>query len=235
MKSLHTELKETRLQKGISLEDIYRETKIRTSFIQRMEEGDFSIVPEPFIRAFLREYAEVVGLDPNRVIEKYEGKSVSLREEPPQLENIQPFTPHVHTHSGTPPSVSQPDNTTPVSRRSSTVKPNARPKSAYPACAHTRGDPANRGANDASAHPEIPASEGTGEHVSPAPSPEPPKTRITVTIDETVKPEGEVRDTGPLFPEEEPRTSRTIIFGMFILLIIIATLAILFINGKLSF
>ena len=211
MKSLHTELKETRLQKGISLEDIYRETKIRTSFIQQMEEGDFSIVPEPFIRAFLREYAEVVGLDPNRVIAKYEGKPVSLRGEPPQRENIQP------------PSVSQPDNTTPVSRRSSTVKPNARPKSA------------NRGATDASARPEIPASEGTGEHVSPAPSPEPPKTRITVTIDETVKPEGEVRDTGPLFPKEEPRTSRTIIFGMFILLIIIATLAILFINGKLSF
>lgn len=211
MKSLHAELKETRLKKGISLEDIYRETKIRTSFIQRMEEGDFSIVPEPFIRAFLREYAEVVGLDPNRVIAKYEGKPVSLREEPPQREDIQQ------------PSVSQPDNTTPVSRRSSTVKPNTRAKSA------------NRVTIDASARPEIPASEGTGECVSPAPSPEPPKTRIAVTTDETVKPEDEVRKTGPLFPEEEPRTSRTIMFGLFILIIIIATLAILFINGKLSF
>ncbi len=32
------------------------------------------MVPLPFIRAFLREYAEVVGIDPNLVMSKFDKK-----------------------------------------------------------------------------------------------------------------------------------------------------------------
>lgn len=63
----------------------------------------------------------------------------------------------------------------------------------------------------------------------------PAKTRIMVTIDDAAKPKAEARKTGPLFPDDEPRNSRAFMLGVFILLIIIATLAILFINGRLSF
>ncbi len=81
MKPLHKELKDIRIEKGVTIEDISRETKIRASFLERMEDGDFNVVPEPFMRAFIREYAEAVGIDPARVIARHEGKSISVRDE----------------------------------------------------------------------------------------------------------------------------------------------------------
>jgi cytoskeletal protein RodZ len=81
MKPLHKELQDIRIEKGISLEDISRETKIRVPFLEKIEEGDFTVVPEPFMRAFLREYAETLGLSPDRVISRFEGKITTVRDE----------------------------------------------------------------------------------------------------------------------------------------------------------
>ena len=78
MKSLHEELKIVRLQRGISLEEIVKETKIRLDFLERIEEGDYTVTPTPFVRAFLREYAEVVGIDPNLVMQKLDKKIDSI-------------------------------------------------------------------------------------------------------------------------------------------------------------
>ena len=74
MKPLHKELKEIRLEKGIELKEISEKTKIRLDYLQSIEEGDFTVAPEPFLRAFLREYGEFVGVDPKLVILKYEKK-----------------------------------------------------------------------------------------------------------------------------------------------------------------
>jgi len=213
MKPLHAELRETRIEKGISLEDIYRETKIRTTFLERIEDGDYSIVPEPFIRAFLREYAEAVGLDPDRVIAKFEGKSLLVRDETPSKADVPP------------PPAALSGKTKTAQRRSPSRGTAAGAKSA----ARKEAKPP--------APPESPAPVSTGETASPAPEQpsEPPETRISVPAGEMSKPEAELRRTGPLSPEEEPRPSRTFIFGVFIILIIIATLVILFINGKLAF
>ena len=78
MKPLHEELKIVRLQKNISLEEIAKETKIRLDFLKRIEEGDYTVTPTPFVRAFLREYAEVVGIDPNLVMQKLDKKIDSI-------------------------------------------------------------------------------------------------------------------------------------------------------------
>ena len=80
MKPLHEELREIRLDKGVTLEKIHELTKINPSFLQKIEEGDFSILPQPFLRAFLREIAEVLELDPERVIMRYENKIHFIRE-----------------------------------------------------------------------------------------------------------------------------------------------------------
>ena len=80
MKPIHEELKELRLEKGITLEKIYDATKIRVTILEKMEAGDFSVVPEPFIRAFLREYSRVIGVDPERVIKRYENKVDFIRQ-----------------------------------------------------------------------------------------------------------------------------------------------------------
>lgn len=83
MKPLHEELKELRLEKGITLETINDSMKISMTILEKMETGDFSVVPRPFVRAFLREYAEVIGIDPGRVIARYENKTNFIIKAPP--------------------------------------------------------------------------------------------------------------------------------------------------------
>ena len=78
MKSLHEEIRELRLEKGISLEDISKITKIRIHILEKIEEGDFSIVPAPYIRAFMMEIAKVIGIDPKIALEKYEEKGFTI-------------------------------------------------------------------------------------------------------------------------------------------------------------
>lgn len=80
---LHEELKDLRLEKGITLETINDSMKISMTILEKMEAGDFSVVPKPFIRAFLREYAEVIGIDPGRVIARYENKTDSIAKKQP--------------------------------------------------------------------------------------------------------------------------------------------------------
>ena len=61
-----------REEKGISLDEISRETKISRRHLEAIEAGDFDKLPGPvYARAFLRHYAKAVGLDPEYVIEQY--------------------------------------------------------------------------------------------------------------------------------------------------------------------
>ena len=48
--------------------------RIRLDYLERIEEGDYTVTPLPFLRAFLREYAEVVGVDPQLVMQKFDKK-----------------------------------------------------------------------------------------------------------------------------------------------------------------
>jgi transcriptional regulator with XRE-family HTH domain len=58
-------LKEARQNKGVSLEEVEEELKIRSRYLQALEEEDFSIMPpEVYVRGFLRNYAVYLGLDP---------------------------------------------------------------------------------------------------------------------------------------------------------------------------
>jgi len=83
MKPVQEELKQIRLKKGISLAEISRKTKIRLDFLESIEEGDLSVTPMPYIRAFLREYAEIVGVDPHLVILKLDNKIESILTQKP--------------------------------------------------------------------------------------------------------------------------------------------------------
>jgi len=78
---LHEELKKIRLERGVSIERIHQATKIRMELLEKLEDGDFTIVPKPYLRAFLREYAEVVGIDPEYVMARLERRTVSTPEE----------------------------------------------------------------------------------------------------------------------------------------------------------
>jgi cytoskeletal protein RodZ len=65
-------LKKARLEKGISLEQLEEMTKIRKRYLEAIEEGDYNVLPGNFyVRAFIKNYAEAVGLDPNEVLTFY--------------------------------------------------------------------------------------------------------------------------------------------------------------------
>jgi len=77
MKNFFQEFKEHREQQNITLEDISDVTKINVSFLSALEEGDFDVLPDTYVRLFLRAYAKEIGLDPDEAIEKleiYQGK-----------------------------------------------------------------------------------------------------------------------------------------------------------------
>jgi transcriptional regulator with XRE-family HTH domain len=65
------ELAQARLAKGISLIDISAETRINLKFLEAIERGQFQILPQTYVRAFLREYALGLGLDPIDVLQRY--------------------------------------------------------------------------------------------------------------------------------------------------------------------
>ncbi len=66
------ELKIAREKNSLTLAQLANKTKIDIKFLEAMEHGDFSFLPELYVRAFLRNYAKMVGLNENKIIKKYE-------------------------------------------------------------------------------------------------------------------------------------------------------------------
>ena len=72
MTELGTYLKEQRETLGISLEQIQSTTKIQKRYILAIEEGDYKQLPGAFYaRAFIKTYAEALGLDVDEVFATY--------------------------------------------------------------------------------------------------------------------------------------------------------------------
>ncbi|MCE1189877.1 MAG: DUF4115 domain-containing protein [Ignavibacteria bacterium] len=69
---LSNELRDAREQAQLSLEQLARQMKIDIKFLQKIEQGDLSFLPELYIKAYLRDYAEFVGLDPVVMMKKYQ-------------------------------------------------------------------------------------------------------------------------------------------------------------------
>ncbi|WP_179134043.1 helix-turn-helix domain-containing protein [Halobacillus massiliensis] len=75
-------LQEAREAKQLSLEEVQERTKIQKRYLQAIEKNDFSILPGKFYtRAFIREYASAVGLDPEQVMEEHKSELPSTEEE----------------------------------------------------------------------------------------------------------------------------------------------------------
>ncbi|GFN31826.1 helix-turn-helix domain-containing protein [Paenibacillus xylaniclasticus] len=72
MSELGELLKKAREQRGLSLDDIQEATKIRKRYLEAIESGDYKVLPGTFyVRAFVKTYAEEVGLDPDDVLRLY--------------------------------------------------------------------------------------------------------------------------------------------------------------------
>lgn len=72
MSDLGQQLKNARQEKGLSLEDIQSITKIQKRYLESIENGEFQHLPGPFyMKAFVKSYAEAVGLDPEALLAEY--------------------------------------------------------------------------------------------------------------------------------------------------------------------
>ncbi len=86
---LGARLKEARLAKGLSLDDLQEVTKIQKRYLVGIEEGNYSIMPGSFyVRAFIKQYAEAVGLDPEEVLADYKQDIPGVQQE----EVVQAYT-----------------------------------------------------------------------------------------------------------------------------------------------
>jgi cytoskeletal protein RodZ len=69
---LGNRLKEARLAKDMSLDDLQKVTKIQKRYLVGIEEGDYSMMPGKFyVRAFIKQYAEAVGIEPEEIFAQY--------------------------------------------------------------------------------------------------------------------------------------------------------------------
>ncbi|MFS0553126.1 RodZ domain-containing protein [Brevibacillus sp. 179-C9.3 HS] len=88
MSELGQVLQRAREEKGITLDDIQRITKIQRRYLEAIERGHFHVLPGHFYaRAFIKSYAEAVGLDPNHILTHFQS---DLPAQPPteQVERL---------------------------------------------------------------------------------------------------------------------------------------------------
>jgi transcriptional regulator with XRE-family HTH domain len=82
MSDLGQLLRKARTERKLSLEDLQETTKIRKFYLEAIEEGNYKILPGNFyVRAFIKSYAEAVGLDPVEVLSLYQNVIPSSEQE----------------------------------------------------------------------------------------------------------------------------------------------------------
>ena len=90
---LAEELKQARINNHLSIQQLSNVTRIDIKFIEAMENGDFTYLPELYVKAFTKQYAQAVNLDENIIIKKFEAfsKGIPYEEELPKEEIKKPI------------------------------------------------------------------------------------------------------------------------------------------------
>lgn len=75
-------LKEERIAKGLSLEELQEITKIQKRYLVAIEEGKLEILPGKFYaRAFIKEYAAALGIDSSELLEEHKEEIPKVEED----------------------------------------------------------------------------------------------------------------------------------------------------------
>ncbi len=72
MPDIGNSLREARIRRGLSINDVEAVTRIRSKYLQALEENDFEVIPGPtFVKGFLRTYALFLKLDADLILSEY--------------------------------------------------------------------------------------------------------------------------------------------------------------------
>ena len=82
MFEIGSSLRDARLRQGLEFQQLEIDTKIRAKYLRALEEEEFSLLPgEAYVKGFLRNYADRLGLDGQLYVDEYNSR-FSLTEEP---------------------------------------------------------------------------------------------------------------------------------------------------------
>ena len=82
MASLGEKLRQERETRGVSLQEISEATRIHKNYLRAIEDDNFSIFPASvFVTGFLRNYAQHLGLDADRIVAEFETHAVDQPKE----------------------------------------------------------------------------------------------------------------------------------------------------------
>jgi hypothetical protein len=71
-------LREARVRQGLDYPQIELATKIRAKYLRALEDEQFGVLPaQPYVKGFLRTYAEFLGLDGQLYVDEYNSRFVS--------------------------------------------------------------------------------------------------------------------------------------------------------------
>ena len=90
--TIGTRLRQARLNKNISLDELQQITKIQKRYLEAIESGELDLLPGSFyVRAFVKQYAQAVGEDGDKLVAVLAGKETLTPPPPkrPQPETIQ--------------------------------------------------------------------------------------------------------------------------------------------------
>jgi cytoskeletal protein RodZ len=74
-------LREARVRRNLTLQQVEEDTKIRVKYVQAMENEDFDVMPgATYVKGFLRTYSEYLALDPEVMLDEYRSRGVKTAE-----------------------------------------------------------------------------------------------------------------------------------------------------------
>jgi cytoskeletal protein RodZ len=71
MKEIGQEIQQARQEKGIPLQEIASRTHIQLSHLQKIENGQFNFLPQPYVVAFIKTLAQYVGLNGEALVKRW--------------------------------------------------------------------------------------------------------------------------------------------------------------------
>src|SRR5881275_2353121 len=82
MFEIGSSLREARLRQGLDFPELEQATKIRGKYLRALEDEEFSVLPaQTYVKGFLRNYAEYLGLDGQLYVDEYNSRFVSGADE----------------------------------------------------------------------------------------------------------------------------------------------------------